>query len=88
MAQFLAALAFILVAWLVVLARWRIRRAEGDATAFLMSASTFGPIGIYSLARQELNGVIVLVLLAAAATQFLFARYMLRVLPDDRPPSA
>jgi intracellular septation protein A len=90
MAQTVAAVVFVLAAWLAVLARWRNRRLESNPAAFLMSASMFGAVGVYSLGRQEFDGliVIVLVLAGAALVQFLFARYMLRLLADDRPPTA
>jgi hypothetical protein len=88
MAQTVAAVAFVLAAWLAVLARWRNRRLESNPAAFLMSASMFGAVGVYSLGRQEFDGLIVLVLAGAALVQFLFARYMLRLLADDRPPTA
>lgn len=85
MIEFIAAAAFWFLAWLVVLARWKTGRIESDRAALLMSTISTGSLGIYSLARQQLDPVLVLVLIVGASVQFLFTRYMLRVFAVDRP---
>lgn len=85
--EFMAAVAFWLLAWSIVGARWRSRRLESDSAAFLLSTTSAGSLGIYSLIRQELNAVLVLALIVFASVQFVFARHMLRLLADDRPQS-
>jgi hypothetical protein len=85
MIEFIAAAAFWLVAWSIVGARWRSRRIESDVAALLLSTTSAASLGIYSLIRQELNAVLVVVLILYASVQFVFARYMLRVLANDRP---
>lgn len=87
MIEFTAAVAFWLLAWSVVGARWRSRRIEDNSAAFLLSTTSVGSLGVYSLIRQELNAALVLVLIVFAMVQFVFARFMLRVLADDRPQS-
>lgn len=87
MIEFIAAVAFWLLAWSIVGVRWRSRRIESDSAAFLLSTTSAGSLGIYSLIHQELNAVLVLALIAFASVQFVFARFMLRVLADDRPQS-
>ena len=85
--ELIAAAAFWLLAWSIVGARWRSRRIASDSAALLLSTTSAGSLGIYSLIRQELNAVLVLALIVFASVQFVFARYMLRVLADDRPKS-
>lgn len=85
MIEFIAAVAFWLLAWSVVLAQWRRRRIETGRAALLMSTLSAGSLGIYFLTRQQLDPVLVLVLVVGASVQFLFARYMLRVFAADRP---
>jgi uncharacterized membrane protein YfcA len=82
MIELIAAVAFWLLAWSVVGARWRIGRIERDSAAFLLSAISAGSLGIHSLIRQELDAVF-LALIVFAAVQFVFARFMLRLLADD-----
>jgi hypothetical protein len=85
MIELIAAAAFWVVAWSIVGARWRSRRIESDVAALLLSTTSAASLGIYSLIRQELNAVLVVVLILFALGQFVFARYMLRVLANDRP---
>ena len=88
MIEFFAAMAFWLLAWSIIGVRWRSRRIESDSAAFLLSTTSAGSLGIYSLIRQELSAVLVLALITFASVQFVFARYMRRVLADDRPQSS
>ena len=85
MIEFIAAAAFWLMAWSIVGARWRSRRIESDSAAFLLSTTSAASLAVYSLIRQDLNAVLVVVLILFASVQFVFARYMLRVLGNDRP---
>jgi hypothetical protein len=81
------AVAFVFLAWRLVLARWRIRRIESDRAALLLSALMFGTIGLYSLTHGQLDASLILTLVGGAFIQYLFARYVLRVFAADRPPS-
>jgi predicted permease len=85
MIEFIAAVAFWLVAWSIVGKRWRSRRIDSDAAALLMSTTSAASLGIFPLIRQELNALLVVVLILFALGQFVFARYALRVLANDRP---
>jgi hypothetical protein len=85
MIEFITPAAFWLVAWSIVGARWRSRRIDSDVAALLLSTTSAASLGVYSLIRHELNAVLVVVLVLFALVQFVFARYMLRVLANDRP---
>lgn len=87
MVESVVAVAFVFLAWLLVLAGWRMRRIESDPAALLMATLMTGTIGLYSLARNQLNEWLVLVLIGGAFIQYLFGRYVLRVFAEDRPPS-
>jgi uncharacterized membrane protein YfcA len=81
------AIAFVFLSWLFVLARWRNRRMEGNAAAFLMSTLMTGTIGLYPMARDQLYAALLLILIVGAFIQYLFGRYVLNVFAEDRPPS-
>jgi hypothetical protein len=87
MIELVVAVAFVFVSWLLVLARWRSRRIEGHAAAFLMSMLMTATLGLYSLVRDRLNVGLLVVLIGGALVQYLFGRYVLRVFAEDRPPS-
>jgi hypothetical protein len=87
MTDLVVPVAFVFLSWLLVLARWRSRRIEGDAAAFLMSALMTGTLGLYSLVRDRLSVGLLVVLIGAASIQYLFGRYLFKVFAGDRPPS-
>jgi hypothetical protein len=87
MIVFVAALAFWVLAWGTVLARWQRRRIESDTAALLVALSLSGILGLYSLARQHLDLVLVLVLVGFAVFEYLIGRSMLRRFEADRPTS-
>ena len=87
MIEFIAAVVFWLVAWTIVGARWRSRQIESDSAALLLSTASAVSLGVYSVTRDEVSALLPVALLLFASVQFVFARYTLRVLADDRPTS-
>ena len=87
MIVFVAAVAFWVLAWGTVLARWQRRLIESDTAALLLAISLSGILGLYSLARGHLDLILVLVLVGFGVFEYLVGRSMLRRFEADRPGS-
>ena len=82
--EFVTYAAVWLLAWSLVLYRWKSQRIDGDHAAFLLAVTSAGSLALYSLLRSELNLVILVVLLVWALVEFAVWRYVLRVFAGDR----
>jgi hypothetical protein len=83
----IASIALWFVGWPMLLRQWHRRRLDSQRSALIITATQIASFGLPDLVRGRLDPWYGVVLLALGAVMFLFVRYLLGVIEDDRPPT-